>query len=61
LFDHQLGINCRRQGQDVLAGRKTEVEMFSLAMMELGKNLGIPVPVNEMLYLQLRTIERTYV
>jgi 2-dehydropantoate 2-reductase len=47
--------------QDVLAGRKTEVEMFGLTMMELGKNLNIPVPVNEMLYLQLRTIEQTYV
>jgi 2-dehydropantoate 2-reductase len=46
--------------QDVLAGRKTEVEMFGLTMMELGKKLNIPVPVNEMLYLQLRTIEQTY-
>jgi 2-dehydropantoate 2-reductase len=46
--------------QDVLAGRKTEVEMFGLTMMELGKKLDIPVPVNEMLYLQLRTIEQTY-
>ncbi|MDR0589758.1 MAG: 2-dehydropantoate 2-reductase [Spirochaetaceae bacterium] len=46
--------------QDVLAGRKTEVEMFGLAMMELGKKHRIPVPVNETLYLQLRTIEQTY-
>jgi 2-dehydropantoate 2-reductase len=43
--------------QDVLAGRKTEVEMFSLALMELAKKHGISVPVNETLYLQLRTIE----
>jgi len=43
--------------QDVLAGRKTEVEMFSLALMELAKKHGINAPVNETLYLQLRTIE----
>jgi len=44
--------------QDVLAGRKTEVEMFSLSLMELAKKHGISVPVNEMLYLQIRTIEK---
>ena len=43
--------------QDVLAGRKTELEMFSLTMMELAKKHTIPVPVNEILYLQLKTIE----
>jgi len=43
--------------QDVLAGRKTEVEMFSLALMELAKKHNISVPVNETLYLQLRAIE----
>jgi len=46
--------------QDVMAKRKTELEMFSLAMIGLGKKHGIPVPVNEMLYLQLRTIEQGY-
>ena len=44
--------------QDVLAGRKTEVEMFSLALMELAKKHNISVPVNETLYLQIRTIEK---
>ena len=44
--------------QDVLAGRKTEVEMFSLTLMELAKKHNISVPVNEALYLQLRTIEK---
>ena len=44
--------------QDVLAGRKTEVEMFSLALMELAKKYGISVPVNEALYLQIRIIEK---
>jgi len=44
--------------QDVLAGRKTEVEMFSLTLMELAKKHGISVPVNEVLYLQLKIIEK---
>jgi 2-dehydropantoate 2-reductase len=43
--------------QDVLAGRKTEVEMFSLTLMELAKKHGLSVPVNETLYLEIRTIE----
>ena len=46
--------------QDVQAKRKTELEMFSLALMELGKKHTIPLPVNETLYLQLRTIEKNY-
>jgi 2-dehydropantoate 2-reductase len=46
--------------QDVQAGRKTEVEMFALNMIELGKKHRIPVPVNEVLYLALRTIEQRY-
>jgi 2-dehydropantoate 2-reductase len=46
--------------QDVQACRKTEVEMFALVMMELGKKHRIPVPVNEVLYLALRTIEQGY-
>lgn len=36
--------------QDVEAGRKTEVELFSGAVIELGKEYGIPTPVNETLH-----------
>ena len=46
--------------KDVLAGRKTEVEMFSFTLMELAKKHGLSVPVNEVLYYQLRTIEAGY-
>jgi 2-dehydropantoate 2-reductase len=46
--------------QDVLAKQKTELEMFGLTIMELGKKHGISVPVNELYYLQLRTIEQSY-
>jgi 2-dehydropantoate 2-reductase len=44
--------------QDVLAGRKTELEMFSPVVMELAQKHSISVPVIETLYLQMRTIER---
>ena len=36
--------------QDVLAQRKTEVEMFAGSMIEFGKKHGIPVPYNEFMY-----------
>lgn len=46
--------------QDVEAGRKTEVEIFSGAVIEMGRELGIPTPVNEMLFRMIRTIEQMY-
>jgi 2-dehydropantoate 2-reductase len=45
--------------QDVLAGRKTEVELFALTVMEYGKKHRIATPVNTTLYLALRAIEQT--
>ena len=35
--------------QDVLAGRKTEVDMFAGVMIELGKKHNIPTPYNSVL------------
>lgn len=46
--------------QDVEAGRKTEVELFSGTVIKLGKKHGIPTPVNEVLYRMIRVIEQTY-
>jgi 2-dehydropantoate 2-reductase len=43
--------------QDVEAKRKTEVEMFSGKLIELGKRYGIPTPVNETLYRFIKVIE----
>ena len=43
--------------QDVEAGRKTEVEMLAGKVMEMGRRLGVPTPVNRMLYDQIRKIE----
>jgi 2-dehydropantoate 2-reductase len=35
--------------QDVEGGRKTEVEIFAGAVLELGRRHGVPTPVNELL------------
>jgi 2-dehydropantoate 2-reductase len=43
--------------QDVEAGRKTEVEMFSGRMIALGRQYDIPVPVNQMLFDKIKAIE----
>ncbi len=46
--------------QDVLAKRKTEVELFSGTVLKMAKELHIPVPVNEFLYKRIREIESDY-
>ena len=43
--------------QDLEAGRRTEVEIFSGAMIRLGKELGVPVPCNELCYQGIRALE----
>jgi len=43
--------------QDVEAGRKTEVEMFAGRMIELGKRHGVPTPVNQRLFDEIKAIE----
>jgi 2-dehydropantoate 2-reductase len=44
--------------QDVEAGRKTEVELFAGAVIAMGRDLGIPTPVNDMLFGMIRAIEQ---
>lgn len=46
--------------QDVEAGRKTEVEIFAGAVIELGRKYGIESPVNQVLLRMIQTIEQTY-
>ena len=46
--------------QDVEAKRKTEVEMFAGKMIQLGKALHIPVPVNKAFFRIIRVIEQNY-
>lgn len=43
--------------QDIENGRKTEVEMFSGTVIRLGRELGIPTPVNEVFYRCIRVLE----
>jgi 2-dehydropantoate 2-reductase len=52
--------NLTSMCQDVLAGRKTEVELFAGAVVELGRMHGVPTPANELYFNQLRTIECSY-
>ncbi len=43
--------------QDIEAGRKTEVEMFAGAVIEMGEKYNIPVPYNKMLKEMIEIIE----
>lgn len=43
--------------QDIQAGRKTEVEMFSGALCSLGEKYGVPTPVNKTLYNIIKSLE----
>ncbi len=44
--------------QDMEARRKTEVEMLSGVLMDLGRKLGVPTPVNDTLYKMIRIMEQ---
>lgn len=45
--------------QDVEAGRKTEVEIFAGAVMELGAKYGVKTPVNHILYRIIKAMEQS--
>lgn len=46
--------------QDVLRGVPTEVDVINGVVAQLGKDLGLPVPVNRMLAALVRAVETTY-
>lgn len=46
--------------QDVEAKRKTEVEMFSGKLCQLGEKYHIPTPINRMFYNLIKSIENMY-
>lgn len=46
--------------QDALAHRRSEVELFAGTMIRLGREMGIPVPVNEKYYEKIMEMEKTY-
>jgi 2-dehydropantoate 2-reductase len=44
--------------QDIEAGRKTEVAIFSGTVIELGRKYNVAVPINDMLFRMIRTLEK---
>lgn len=44
--------------QDLLQGRKTEVDLFAGTVVKLGKKHGIPTPVNQALLDEIRELEK---
>lgn len=44
--------------QDILAGRKTEVDIFSGEIIKRGKKHNVLTPCNQILYSMIKTIER---
>lgn len=40
--------------QDIEAGRKPEIDLFSKTVLELGKKYGINTPINELIYDELK-------
>ncbi|MDR3310802.1 MAG: ketopantoate reductase family protein [Oscillospiraceae bacterium] len=46
--------------QDVLAKRVTEIEIFSGALLETARTLGLELPVNALLYRQVKALEESY-
>lgn len=47
--------------QDVEAGRKTEVDLYSGRVIELGVQFGVPTPVNEVFFKIISVMERSSV
>lgn len=43
--------------QDMLAGRKTELDLFAGTICRFGQKAGVPTPVNDLLYLLIRRME----
>lgn len=50
--------HCSSTLQDIQAGKKTEIDALCGAVIRMGKELGIAVPCNEMLYNVIRFMER---
>ena len=46
--------------QDILAGRKTEVEIFAGEIIRLGKKFNLPTPYNQVLYDLIKIVEERW-
>ncbi len=52
------GSNYSSMLQDILRGRRTEVDWINGAIVKLGSKLGVPTPVNEALTMLVRCLEK---
>ena len=46
--------------QDVILEKKTEVDIFSGEIIQLGKIYGIKTPYNEKIYSKIKLLERDF-
>lgn len=56
----QTAQNTCSMLQDVRAGRQTEIAVINGAIVDIGKELGIPTPVNQVLTNLIKTIQSAY-
>jgi 2-dehydropantoate 2-reductase len=54
------GPNTSSMLQDVLRKKRTEIDFINGVIVRQGQELGIPVPVNQVLVDLVKTIEATY-
>lgn len=54
------GLNTSSMLQDVLRKKRTEIDFINGVIVRQGQELGIPVPVNQVLVDLVKTIEATY-
>ena len=47
----------KKTKKNLVAGRHTEIDMFSGALIRMGKELGIPTPYNEFTYHMIKALE----
>lgn len=52
--------NLTSMCQDVMANRKTEIEMFAGTVVELGKHYKVPTPANELVLNLIKALEASY-
>ena len=55
--EHKRARFIGRVFQDPMKGRHTEIDMFSGALIRMGKELGIPTPYNEFTYHMIKALE----
>jgi 2-dehydropantoate 2-reductase len=53
--------NLTSMCQDVLANRKTEIEMFAGTVVQLGKQYKVPTPANELVFHLIKAMEASYI